>query len=147
MRDPKPPPPPPPPPAPWSEEAPSVSHLSGESFAAAVESTPHTLVMFYAPWCGHCKAAKPEFVEATKAFSAESGVVFAGVDCTDSESGSQALCQDFDVKGYPTIKYFAAGASAPTDYSGGRKAPDFVTFMSEKAGIAAADGAEPAAEE
>jgi len=32
-----------------------------------VESNDVWMVEFYAPWCGHCKTLKPEFVKAAKA--------------------------------------------------------------------------------
>ena len=42
----------------------SVVHLTGSDFDKAVKRKKHSLVMFYAPWCGHCKKAKPEFTAA-----------------------------------------------------------------------------------
>ena len=35
-----------------------VKHLTTESFFSEVQKHDHVLVMFYAPWCGHCKAMK-----------------------------------------------------------------------------------------
>jgi thioredoxin-like negative regulator of GroEL len=58
MKDPKEPPPPPPPEKPWSEEPSDVVHLNEENFKSTLKKTKHALVMFYAPWCGHCKNAK-----------------------------------------------------------------------------------------
>jgi protein disulfide-isomerase A1 len=37
-----------------------VIDLSSENFKATVESNKQTLVEFFAPWCGHCKALAPE---------------------------------------------------------------------------------------
>ena len=41
---------------------------------------PHLFTMFYAPWCGHCKNLKPDYVEASSA--APRAFTFAAVDCT-----------------------------------------------------------------
>lgn len=45
------------------------------------------------------------------------------MDCT----AEQALCSDFGVNGYPTLKVFRNGV--PTDYSGPRKADGIISYM------------------
>ena len=45
------------------------------------------------------------------------------VDCTEQ----QALCSEFGVNGYPTLKVFRNGV--PTDYSGPRKADGIISYM------------------
>ena len=55
MSNPSEPPAPPPPETPWSEETSDVVHLDDESFKPFLKKKKHVLVMFYAPWCGHCK--------------------------------------------------------------------------------------------
>ena len=61
------------------------------------------LVMFYAPWCGHCKRMKPEYAKAASSMK-ERGVPgkLAAVDTTIH----RALGQRFEIRGYPTILYF-----------------------------------------
>lgn len=38
-----------------------------------------------------------------------------------------------DIKGYPTLKFYAKGAkNAPVDYDGGRELENFKTWLKEK---------------
>lgn len=70
-------------------------------------------------------------------FAGEKDVVIAKVDAT--EYGD--LATKYDVSGYPTLKFFAAGSSEATDYSGAREVEDMTNFINEKAGTArTADG-------
>ncbi|XP_058964969.2 probable protein disulfide-isomerase A4 [Pocillopora verrucosa] len=124
MKDPKEPPPPPPPEKDWSEVESEVEHLTDDTFKGFLKKKKHVLVMFYAPWCGHCKKAKPEFMEAAKHDAENSKVAYAAVDCTVHRS----VCNQFDVQGYPTFRYFNYGKK-DFKYIGGRVAKDFIQFM------------------
>lgn len=126
MKDPKEPPPPPPPEPKWEEVESDVVHLSDENFKSFLKKKKHCLVMFYAPWCGHCKKAKPEFMAAASQFKDDTKVAFAAMDCTVYAS----VCTSHDVTGYPTFKYFNYGKSSQK-YMGGREEPDFVKFMKD----------------
>ncbi len=86
------------------------------------------MVMFYAPWCGHCKAAKPDYTAAAEHFSADKKVTFAAVDCTQFTS----ICDKHDVDGYPTFTYFSYGKS-PSPYVGSADREGFIEFMSNPA--------------
>lgn len=125
MTDPSEPPAPPPPEIPWSEEPGNVVHLDENSFKPFLKKKKHVLVIFYTPWCGHCKKTKPEFSKAANKFVDDPKVEFAAVDCTTSS----ALCHANDVKGYPTIKYFSYYSKRVVQYRGGRTTEEFVKFM------------------
>lgn len=78
-----------PPPAPepaWSTVPSKVNHLTSKDFKSFLKSKSSVLVMFYTPWCGHCKKAKPEYQTAADKLAKESNSkVFAAVDCTTNE--------------------------------------------------------------
>lgn len=76
-------------------------------------------IMFWAPWCGHCKRVKPIFAEASKT---QQKVKFGMVDCTSEEA--RPVCQEYNVTGYPTLKYSVRGKELVT-YSGGRDLHSF----------------------
>ncbi|XP_013179210.1 PREDICTED: protein disulfide-isomerase A5 isoform X1 [Papilio xuthus] len=130
IKNPQEPPPPPPPEKPWSEEEGQVRHLSESTFKNTLRKVKHAIIMFYAPWCGHCKSTKPEFSEAAETFADELSVVFGAVDCTTE----QQLCSNYKVRGYPTLKYFSYFNKLVEEYSGGRKKEDFITFINSQRG-------------
>ncbi|KAM0748041.1 protein disulfide isomerase [Meredithblackwellia eburnea MCA 4105] len=98
-----------------------VLDLKKESFTDAV-SGPLTLVEFFAPWCGHCKALAPHYEEAATILKDE-GVKLAKVDCTVETD----LCAQHGVSGYPTLKVFRKGESS--EYGGSRKTDGIVSYM------------------
>ncbi|XP_023325871.1 protein disulfide-isomerase A5 isoform X1 [Eurytemora carolleeae] len=127
MSDPKEPPPPPPPEKPWSEEPSDVVHLGEEDFKTFLKKKKHVLVIFYAPWCGHCKRAKPEFSAAAAAYKDNPKVEFVAVDCTIHKS----VCSAYNVNGFPSFKYFSYFNKEQKDYDGGRTEKDFVNYMKD----------------
>lgn len=48
----------------WSESENDVLHLTDENFVETLAGADSALVMFYAPWCGHCKRMKPDYEKA-----------------------------------------------------------------------------------
>lgn len=108
----------------WEDEESEVVFLSDETFKTFLKKKKHCLVLFYAPWCFHCKQTKRPFIEAADAYRDDPKVEFAAVDCT-KHSG---ICSAYDVRGYPSIKYFNY-LKTYKDYQGERKTEDFIKFM------------------
>ena len=65
---------------------------------------------------------KPSYVEAANELLGKDHVLGA-VDCTKN----RRVGSKYDIKGYPTLKYFKDGSA--TEYDGGRSKEDFISFL------------------
>uniref|UniRef100_A0A8C6UCM5 Protein disulfide-isomerase A5 n=1 Tax=Neogobius melanostomus TaxID=47308 RepID=A0A8C6UCM5_9GOBI len=117
---------PPPPEQSWEEKPSSVSHLGFEDFREALKKKKHALVMFYAPWCPHCKNAVPHFTTAAELFKEDRKIVYAAVDCTKGQN--HELCKQEGVEGYPTFNHYNYGKFSER-YNGDRGEAGFIGFM------------------
>jgi protein disulfide-isomerase A6 len=107
----------------YSDSSPVVK-LTQQNFKELVLNDKNTmwLVEFYAPWCGHCKSLAPSWELAAKQLK---GVVKVGaVDMTTDES----VGRPYDVKGFPTLKFFGNDKNSPIAYEGGRDADSIRTW-------------------
>lgn len=90
------------------------------------------IVEFYAPWCGHCQNLKPAYEKAAK--NLEGLAKVAAVNC--DEDSNKALCGQFGVQGFPTLKIVRPGSKKNKpiveDYQGERKAKPIVTAVVDK---------------
>lgn len=59
-------------------------------------------IKFFAPWCGHCKAMKPDWDELMDEYEGHASILVADVDCVGEGA---KLCEGLDIEGFPTLKY------------------------------------------
>uniref|UniRef100_A0A1B0C038 Protein disulfide-isomerase n=1 Tax=Glossina palpalis gambiensis TaxID=67801 RepID=A0A1B0C038_9MUSC len=110
-----------------------VLELTDDNFSTTLSERDTTLVMFYAPWCGHCKRLKPEYSKAAELVRDDDPKIsLAKVDCT--EAGKE-ICNKYSVTGYPTLKIFK-GSELSQDYNGPREANGIVKYMRAQVGPA-----------
>ncbi|KAF2641291.1 protein disulfide-isomerase [Massarina eburnea CBS 473.64] len=103
-----------------------VTDLKKDTLQGFVEEHDLSLIEFFAPWCGHCKALAPEYEEAATTLK-EKNIPLAKVDCTEE----QDLCQKYGVEGYPTLKVFR-GTENISPYTGQRKADAIISYMKKQ---------------
>ena len=71
---------------------------------------------------------KPAWDQLGDEYAASSSVLIGDADCTDS---AEELCEKFEIRGYPTIKYFLDGDTKGEDYQGGRDFDSLKKFVEE----------------
>lgn len=117
-----------PPPSPpqnekW-ERDPTILHLDDQNFKDQLKKHKIVLVMFYAPWCGHCKKMKPDYLTAARELQSEGfPKCLAMVDCT----ANPEVTEEYQISGFPTIKLFKNGKFI-ADYTGKRTVEDIKRF-------------------
>ncbi|XP_057666864.1 protein disulfide-isomerase A3 [Diorhabda carinulata] len=108
-----------------------VLELSDSDFESRIAEHQTALVMFYAPWCGHCKRLKPEYAKAAEdLIRNDPPVALVKVDCTE---GGKETCNKHSVSGYPTLKIFRNG-EVSQEYNGPREAAGIVKYMKAQVG-------------
>lgn len=55
----------------WSDLDSEIVHLTTSNFDPVLKQESSALVMFYAPWCRHCKRMKPEYEKAAAIIKSE----------------------------------------------------------------------------
>ncbi|XP_055911418.1 thioredoxin domain-containing protein 5 homolog [Eupeodes corollae] len=105
--------------------------LSPETFDKAIEENNH-FVMFFAPWCGHCKRLHPLWEQLAEMMNVkeDAKVIIAKVDCTEH----QKLCAQHEVTGYPTLRFFKLGETESVKFKGSRDMPAMTEFIQQQLG-------------
>ncbi len=89
-----------------------------ESFESS--SKPH-MVLFYAPWCPHCKTMMGDWEKLKNKVGSELEVV--KVNCDEKPE----MAEKHDVKGFPTIILFKDGRKI--HFEGSRNLENFMKFV------------------
>lgn len=71
---------------------------------------------------GHCKNLAPEYKLAGETFQASDDVKLIAIDATEAPK----LSSQYEIRGYPTLKWFPKGSTDPEEYTGGRTADTIV---------------------
>ena len=106
----------------------SVIQLNKDNFdTEVIKSNNLWLILFYAPWCGHCKAFHPQFEKLAK--STKGLFKIGAVNCEEERD----LASKYKIDGFPTVLFFGEDKSKTEEYEGNRKADKIVDYLFDKA--------------
>jgi len=98
--------------------------LTDANFSDFVKGSEYpSLVLFHAPWCGHCKNMMPDYNKLAGVM-AEKTVNIIRVDATEN----QQMASKFKVQGFPTLIFIPKGGK-PMTYKYGRDLDAFSQFL------------------
>ena len=96
--------------------------FDGEEGAGTLNCT-----MYYAPWCGHCKTAKPEWEKLEGELNGKTingiSVNISKIDCDQNPK----VAEEQGIQGFPTFKFEMNGKYL--DYNGGRTYSEFKQYI------------------
>ena len=106
----------------------SVIQLNKDNFEKEViKSDSLWLILFYAPWCGHCRAFHPQFEKLAK--STKGLFKIGAVNCEEERD----LAGKYKIDGFPTVLFFGEDKTKTEEYEGNRKADKIVDYLFDKA--------------
>lgn len=117
-----------------------VGDLKGSFRVEAFENQMNgpVFVVFYAPWCGHCKRTMPEFEKLQQSFKGPVKLVAINADLEENKE----MVQSQKVQGFPTIRFYPSGMGGKFDeYNGERTTEAFEQYLVQSAPVGAPDTA------
>ncbi|PAV58027.1 hypothetical protein WR25_18797 [Diploscapter pachys] len=123
---------------PWNEDTKLKDVLfveNKEKFGKLIKKKLPTLVLFYAPWCGHCKNIRPIYGEVASDRKGET--ILAAVDMNTAKG--KIIGEKYHITGFPTLYYFDKGEDL-YPYGGSRTKNDIIAWLQNPTSNVKSDG-------
>ncbi len=117
-----------------SENIPKINQgnifiVVGKTFEKEViNNDKDVILLFYAPWCTHCKELSPKYEEVGKKLKDKNPkLLIAKID------GSENEVENIEISGFPTIMFFPGNKKnkSPIEYKGRRTTEDIIQFIKQ----------------
>lgn len=105
-----------------------VVHARDAAHLDELLATDGCVVLFHAPWCGHCAAMKPEYAAAAQAHPE---CLYVMVDC-ENAVGPEVL-QKHRIEAFPTLRCYKRGSQHGEDYAGPREKEAMMAWAKQHA--------------
>ncbi|KAK8812821.1 hypothetical protein WA538_002555 [Blastocystis sp. DL] len=109
---------------------PDIPVITPEQLEKQRNDVDSTIVMFYAPWCGHCKRFLPVFQRVANSFKQFPEIKFARINCKEYPD----TCRKNYVFGYPSLSFFLKKKPG-YPYDGPKDAPRIVGTIASFVGV------------
>ena len=108
---------------------PNVTPLTDATLDATLKNHTHSLVVFYAPWCGYCQQLSPKWSEVASELK-DSPVLVAALDAEENQDAAE----EYEIEGLPTIKLItSSGGDVPSlkarDFNGEPEAKSILRWV------------------
>jgi len=93
-------------------------------------STKKSFIMFYAPWCGHCKSSMPAYQRIIDSYKNDPNITVFKVNCDDNKD----IAREHNIEGYPTIRLYPSGMKNKNkylDYDGERTFEEMNSYIKQ----------------
>ncbi|XP_032516166.2 thioredoxin domain-containing protein 5 homolog [Danaus plexippus] len=105
----------------------NVFEYDPDEFYKQIVNKDGNFIMFYTPWCRHCKEFHPIWSELGNLINSRKyDIAIAQVDCMKHSK----LCKENDITGYPTLLYYHKNSFTPVEYKSTRDLPSLTLFVS-----------------
>jgi len=112
-----------------------VYNVVAKTFDEVVlDKSKDVLLLFYAPWCGHCKKLAPTYIEIAEELNNVEGskVLVARMDATENDIPASSPWNNLE--GFPTVILFKADdKNTPVVYEGDRSKDSIIEFLKKNA--------------
>jgi len=93
----------------------------------------NTFTMYYADWCGHCKAAKPEFSQFAQQGILKIGNENCKIRMISPENEPEAT-KGKNIKGFPSFLLETVDGKT-VEYTGERNTAGYMSFLNANLGV------------